>query len=65
MINKLLVFKFTNNIFYTILIGSIHMGIDQNLYVNLNFFLASYIPLLFILSHKFSVFKTLKLAKKK
>jgi hypothetical protein len=65
MINKLLVFKFTNNIFYTIFIGSAHIGTYQNLYVNLNFFLDSYIPLLLILPHKFSAFKTLKLAKKK
>jgi len=41
MINKLLIFKFTNNIFYTIFIGSVHIGTYQNLYVNLNFFLAS------------------------
>jgi hypothetical protein len=47
------------------LIGSVHIGTDQNLYVNLNFFLASYIPLLLILPHKFSAFKTLNLAKKK
>jgi hypothetical protein len=65
MINKLLGFKFTNNIFYTILIGFVHIGTDQNLYVNLNFILACYIPLLVILPHKFNAFKILKLAKKK
>ncbi len=65
MINKLLVFKFTNNIFYIILIGFVHIGTDQNLYVNLNFFLTSCIPLLLILPHKFSAFKTLKLAPNK
>ncbi len=65
MINKLLVFKFTNKIFYTILIGFVHIGNDQNLYVNLNFFLASYIPLLLILEHKFSAFKNPQTCKEK